>query len=59
MEGMEQYEQAYRTTDIFEKSIREFLGTKAALCEGQAQPVEPQSQLANRKDTIGFLSVMI
>jgi len=58
-EDMEQYEQVYRTTDILEKSIREFLGTKAALCEGQAQPVEPQSQLANRKDTIGFLSVMI
>ncbi|KAE9370342.1 hypothetical protein N431DRAFT_378564 [Stipitochalara longipes BDJ] len=41
---MGQYEQAYKIANAFEKYTREFLGTNAALCEGQAQFNEPQSR---------------
>jgi hypothetical protein len=41
----EQYEQVYRTAGISEKTIREFLRTKAALCEAQAQLVDRRANL--------------
>jgi hypothetical protein len=36
VKDMGQYEQAYKVANVFEKYIREYLGTNAALCEEQS-----------------------
>jgi hypothetical protein len=58
MEETEQYEQVCRTANVFEKIIREFLGSESPLCEGQDRFGELQRQVENQGDAVGFLSDM-
>jgi hypothetical protein len=57
MREAKQYEEVYRTSNIFDKNVSEFLNTEAALHQGQAQLTQPESQWGGQTDTFSLYSI--
>jgi hypothetical protein len=57
MKVAKQYEEVYRTSNVFDKNISEFLNTEAALQQGQAQLTQPESQSEGQADAVSLYSI--